>query len=79
MATTVIARIDFGSVGIRLFVPAFGQNTDNDDDIRISNKTNFFLSFTRSMHRIVYKDHSDHSPSLAAITWLQNIELGRMW
>ena len=29
MATTVIARIDFGNVGIRLYEPAFGKNTDD--------------------------------------------------
>ena len=33
MATTVIARIDFGNVGIRLYEPAFGQNMDDDDGL----------------------------------------------
>ena len=32
MVTTAIARIDFGNVEIKLHVPAFGQNTDDDDD-----------------------------------------------
>ena len=32
MTTTVIARIDFGNAGSRLYEPIFGQNTDDDDD-----------------------------------------------